>query len=155
MYESYQPLLRHSKPVLVFLALLSILLHGGTSVGNKCLLHGLPHSQTQKLVRAVLPPLSRRCTWKRKWSHSHKSMKRTMNHKHEKLFIYHHNIRILFCIKCHLLDYLYVHFLFLILLLFMWPSLMFYLLATSACISHFVPETQQMTEINGVAHYNW
>lgn len=43
-WSRYWPLLRHGKPVLVFLALLGVLLHGGAGVGNKCLLHGLPHS---------------------------------------------------------------------------------------------------------------
>lgn len=73
--QRHWPLLWHSKPVLVLLALLGILLHGCAGIGNKCLLHGLPHPQTQELVRAMLLPLCRLRTWQRKFTWS-------VNHKH-------------------------------------------------------------------------
>lgn len=52
--RQHRPLLWHSEPVLVLLALLGVLLHGGAGIGDKGLLHGLPHPQTQELVRARL-----------------------------------------------------------------------------------------------------
>lgn len=51
------PLLGHGEPVLVFTIALGVLLHRGTGVGHKGLLHGLAHSQAQKLVRPGQPPL--------------------------------------------------------------------------------------------------
>lgn len=50
----------------MLLALLGVLLHGGAGIGDKGLLHGLPHPQTQELVRARLLSLRTASTWKSK-----------------------------------------------------------------------------------------
>lgn len=70
----------------MLLALLGILLHGGAGVGNKRLLHRLSHPQTEELVRAVLPPLSRCCAWKTDYSHCHGAT--TLHNYHKKQNIY-------------------------------------------------------------------
>lgn len=62
----HRPLLRHGEPVLVLLALLGVLLHGGAGIGDKGLLHGLPHPQTQELVRARLLLLRTAAAWNTK-----------------------------------------------------------------------------------------
>lgn len=58
MFGADPPLLWHGEPVLVFTIALGVLLHGGTGVGHKRLLHGLAYSQAQKLVRPGQAPLS-------------------------------------------------------------------------------------------------
>lgn len=54
------PFLWHGEPILMFTVTLGVLLHGGTGIGNKCLLHGLADSQAQKLMRPGQPSLPRR-----------------------------------------------------------------------------------------------
>lgn len=70
------PFLWHGEPVLVLLALLSILLHGGAGVGDKSLLHGLSNPQTEELVGAGLLPLHGTCTMGREMSFKTKEMKK-------------------------------------------------------------------------------
>lgn len=64
--RQHRPLLWHGEPVLVLLALLGVLLHGGAGIGHKGLPHGLPHPQTQELVRARLLLLCTAAAWKSK-----------------------------------------------------------------------------------------
>lgn len=66
MKRRHWPFLWHGEPVLVLLALLSVLLHGGTGVGNKSLLHGLSNPQAEELVGAGLLSLHGPCTQNRK-----------------------------------------------------------------------------------------
>lgn len=61
MKRRHWPFLWHREPVLVLLALLSVLLHGGAGVGDKSLLHGLSNPQTEELVRAGLLSLHGPC----------------------------------------------------------------------------------------------
>lgn len=62
MKRRHWPFLWHREPVLVLLALLSVLLHGGAGVRDKSLLHWLSNPQTEELVGAGLLSLHGPCT---------------------------------------------------------------------------------------------